>query len=213
MTTSLLVHLANVLFLVSYSVRDVLWLRAASVAGGALLLVYFVLQSPPLWAAIGWNLVFATLHLWHIGRLVNERRPVHLTPDEARVFTLAFRSLRPLEVRRLVAAGQVREAREGEVLCERGDRLGELLLVLEGTAEVEVDGERIVTLFPGRFVGEIAFLAGGPASARVRARAGLRYVAWDVATLRRFLDGHDAVKGALQLVLGLDVAHKLRGAA
>ena len=43
------IHAANVLLLVAYSVRDILWLRLFAVAASAISLPYFVLQPTPQW--------------------------------------------------------------------------------------------------------------------------------------------------------------------
>ena len=50
-----LIHVANVLILGSFLVRDILWLRALSVLGGICFMLYFLFGSPTvLWAPVGW---------------------------------------------------------------------------------------------------------------------------------------------------------------
>src|SRR5688572_11485323 len=44
------IHAANILLLVAYSVRDILWLRVFAVASSVIALPYFVLQPTPQWA-------------------------------------------------------------------------------------------------------------------------------------------------------------------
>src|SRR5215831_12322331 len=46
---NLFLHAANVLLLVAYSVRDVLWLRLFAVAASLIAIPYFVLQPTRLW--------------------------------------------------------------------------------------------------------------------------------------------------------------------
>src|SRR5881398_2146862 len=45
------IHAGNVLLLVAYSVRDILWLRLFAVAAALISIPYFVLQPTMLWAA------------------------------------------------------------------------------------------------------------------------------------------------------------------
>ena len=45
------IHAANVLLLVAYSVRDILWLRLFAVVAALIPIPYFVLQPTTLWAA------------------------------------------------------------------------------------------------------------------------------------------------------------------
>ncbi len=74
-----LVHTANVLYLASYSVRDILWLRILTVVAALFLIGYFYFRADPLLAAIYWNLLFIALNLFWIGRLLWERRPIKLS--------------------------------------------------------------------------------------------------------------------------------------
>ena len=49
------IHAANLLFLVSYSVRDILWLRLFAVAGSLVCIPYYLLQPTVLWAPLAWG--------------------------------------------------------------------------------------------------------------------------------------------------------------
>ena len=69
----LLIHAANMLYLTSYFVRDVLRLRVFTVFAATSLIPYFYLQPEPLMAAIYWNLFFIVLNAYWIVRLVRER--------------------------------------------------------------------------------------------------------------------------------------------
>src|SRR6516164_5723253 len=81
---------ANLLYLASYSVRDILWLRILTIVAGVLLIPYYYLQSKPLWIAISWNLVFVGINLFWVARLLLERRSVQLTEDEQRLIPIRW---------------------------------------------------------------------------------------------------------------------------
>jgi hypothetical protein len=68
-----LIHIANLLYLVSYLMRDVIRLRVLTVVAASCLIPYFYLQPTPLTAAIGWNLFFIALNVGWIARLVREQ--------------------------------------------------------------------------------------------------------------------------------------------
>ena len=53
-----LVNTANIFYLLSYSVKDIFWLRILTVVAALFLLPYYYMQSTPLWTPIGWNLFF-----------------------------------------------------------------------------------------------------------------------------------------------------------
>jgi hypothetical protein len=56
--TDYLVHFSNVLMLVAYSVRDILWLRWFAVAAAVSVIPYYLLQPSVLWPPVMWALVF-----------------------------------------------------------------------------------------------------------------------------------------------------------
>src|SRR5262249_25108416 len=74
-----LVHFSNILMLVSYSVRDILWLRWFAVAAALTNMPYFLLQDSVLWPPVLWALVFTTLNLYQISRIFLARRPLVLS--------------------------------------------------------------------------------------------------------------------------------------
>ena len=114
------IHAANVLLLVAYSVRDILWLRLFAVAASLISLPYFVLQPTPQWPPIAWSVVFAGINAFQSWRLYLERRPVKLTPDEEEVRRLAFAQLPSRKVLQLVSLGSWTTAAPGERLIEHG---------------------------------------------------------------------------------------------
>src|SRR5436309_13732185 len=103
--TNYLVHFSNVLMLVSYSVRDILWLRWFAVAAALTNIPYFLFQPHTLWPPVVWALVFTTINLYQIVRVYLERRPVALSGDERTLYEMAFRTLRPREFVSLMLVG------------------------------------------------------------------------------------------------------------
>lgn len=55
----------------------------------------------------------------------------------------------------------------GHVLCTEGAVGRELIMLVEGEAEVERGGKVVTTVGPGDFIGEMSLLDGGPRSATV----------------------------------------------
>lgn len=76
------IHAANVLLLLGYRVRDILWLRLFALASSLIAIPYFALQQTPMWAPIGWSALFAAINVFQSWRVIVERRPVKLTPEE-----------------------------------------------------------------------------------------------------------------------------------
>lgn len=78
------------------------------------------------------------------------------------------------QLERMAAAATETEHPVGEALTEQGVIGHRFHLILDGTAEVERDGEHIADLGRGDFVGELGLLGGGPSTATVRATRPIR---------------------------------------
>ena len=209
----ILFHLANALYLVSYAVKDILWLRLITVLGGVTLLASFLVQPQPPWPAIAWNVVFFVINVIRIHLLMRERRPVPLSADEQHVADLVFRGLRPRELVRLLRVGRFADHPAGTRLVERGAALDRLLLLVRGTGRVELADRPAVEIRDGTFVGELCYLTGKPPGADVLATTAVRVVEWPVPALRAFLAEEPDLRATMQQVLGSDLAAKLRGRA
>jgi CRP-like cAMP-binding protein len=94
----------------------------------------------------------------------------------------------------------------GKVVAHQGTRRRELIVIVEGSATVSIDGHEVATLGPGDFVGEISLLDGGPRSATVTADTDL--VA-EVAGAREFHTLLREAPGLARSLLG-GVAARLR---
>jgi hypothetical protein len=203
-------HLANVLYVFSYLVTDILWLRALAVVGGFSYLTWTLTTPTPNLSLIGWTLVYNTINVVQITRLWYERRPLRLDGDEQALYASVFRTLTPREFRRLLRVGRWHDAPAGEVLIEQSTRPGRVLVLASGRAAVMVGGRGVATLGPGQFAGEMSFLTGAPTTAAVQVVDPVRFVSWPTAELERFLVKHPSLRAALQLVIGRDLAAKLR---
>ena len=99
------IHAANVLLLVAYSVRDILWLRLFAMGASVISIPYFLLQPTVLRAPLVWTVVFAGINLLQSWRLFIERRPVQLSPEEEEVRRLVFGDLPHRKVLQVLSIG------------------------------------------------------------------------------------------------------------
>ncbi|HEY0250390.1 MAG TPA: cyclic nucleotide-binding domain-containing protein [Kofleriaceae bacterium] len=203
-------HTANALYLISYAVRDILWLRLITVLGGGMLLLSFFLSPQPPTAAIAWNVIFLVINTVRIHLLIRERRPVPLAADEQHLANLVFRTLRPRELARLVRTGRLVDHAAGERIVSRGIAISDLMVIVRGTASVKL-ADRAIPISDGTFIGELGFLTGKPPGADVEAVTPLRVLRWQIPALRAFLDDNPELRATMQQVLGADLAEKLRG--
>lgn len=203
------IHIANVIYLCSYLVKDVLWLRVLSVIAGIVLLGYYARLPMPLWPVITWNILFAVINTWQISLLLRERRPVKFRPDERLLYELAFRRLTQREFAKLLAIGQWRDVAPGERITRRGEELDQLTVLVSGRVRVESDGRPVAELRPGCLVGEMGFFTSRTSNADVIAVEPTRTVSWRDDMLRKLLATNVELRAALQQVVGEDLAVKM----
>jgi len=203
------IHAANILLLVAYSVRDILWLRLFAVAASLIAMPFYLLQPAPLWVPLAWSAVFASINLFQAWRLFLERRPVKLTPDEEEVRRLVFRDLPPRKVLQVLSIGFWTNAETGERLIERGKPVEALSLIVRGKVRVTRDERILSEMTAGDLVGSALLLSGHTPDLDAVVVEPVRAVRWEVGTLERYLNANPETRIVMQQHLARDLTGKL----
>jgi hypothetical protein len=206
------IHGANVLYLASYLVRDILALRVLTVVAGLTLLPFYILRPDPIWVAVAWNAVFIGINLAQIYRLVLERQPVRFTHAELSLYRRAFAAMPERDFLKLLRSGRWETAPPDRCLVEQGLSVTDLIVVSSGSVVVKVEGQAVAKLEAGRFVGEMSYLTAEPTSASVWTCEPTQYVAWPREALDRLFVQSPGVRVGIQMAIGADLARKLKGA-
>jgi Popeye-like protein len=203
------IHAANVLLLVAYSVRDILWLRLFAVGASFISIPYFVLQPTPLWAPLSWSVVFAAINLLQSWRLFMERRPVKLTPEEEEIRRLAFRDLPPRKVLQVLSIGRWTTLDVGEQLMENGKVPGAVSLIVRGKVRVTRAGRVLGELIAGDLVGSALILSGIPAEVDAVTVEQGRAMRWEIPALERYLTANPETRTVMLQHVARDLAEKM----
>jgi CRP-like cAMP-binding protein len=203
------IHAGNILLLVAYSVRDILWLRLFAVAAALISVPYFLLQPTRLWEPIIWTAIFAAINLIQSLRLFIERRPVKLSPEEEEVRRLALAALPPRKVLQVLSIGSWITAEIGERLIESGKRIEAVWLIIRGKVRVTSGAQVLGELGPGHLVGSALLLSGVPADIDASPSEPVRAVRWEPETLQKYLAANPDVRVVVQQFLARDLAGKL----
>jgi hypothetical protein len=204
------IHVGNILLLVAYSVRDILWLRLFAVAAALMSIPYFVLQPIVLWAPLGWTILFAGINLFQSWRLFIERRPIQMTAEEEEVRRLVFRDLPPRKVLQVLSIGSWATMERGARVIESGKVPEAVSLIVHGKVRVMSNGRVLGEMGAGNIVGSALILSGIPADVDAVVEETLRSVCWDVDTLRKYLDANPETRTEMQQHLARDLAGKVQ---
>ena len=204
----LLLHLAALVSVAALLFRDQIKLRAVLLLSiGIALANNYDGSDAPDWEDLFWNAVLFVINLVVLVQLVLDRTHIGLSAEERSLFD-AFGLLTPGEFRALARLAAWHGAAGGEVITREGEAPAALFYVLTGGVTIEKGG-RTIPYGPGTFIGEIAFLQRGAASATVRLDAGSRYVAWTVAALDRRIAGRQDLRHAVTRLISHDMALKV----
>ena len=203
------IHAANILLLVAYSVRDILWLRLFAVGASVVSIPYFLLQPTTLWAPLAWTIGFAGINLLQSWRLFMERQPVKLTAEEAEVRRLVFQDLPPRKVLHVLSIGSWVTAEPGERLIESGAVPDAVSLVVSGKVRVTKDEQIIGMLGAGQIVGSALILSGIQSDVEAVVENRVRAIRWQVGTLERYLNANPETRTAMQRHVARDLAMKV----
>lgn len=210
---SYFLHAANILLLVAYSVRDILWLRLFAVAAALISLPYFILQPEPLWEPIIWSSVFAAINSFQSWRLFVERRPVKLTPEEEEIRRLIFPGLPSRKVLQILSIGTCATVEIGERMLERGKTVEAISVIVRGKVRVTRDDRVFGEFVAGHIVGSALLMSGVTADVDAVVVEPVRCMRWEVEPLDRYLAANPETRIVLQKYLARDLAGKVLAAA
>jgi CRP-like cAMP-binding protein len=204
------IHACNVLMLVAYSVRDILWLRLFAVGASLIAMPYFVLQPKPLWAPLSWSALFAAINAYQSWRLFLERRPVKLTEEEEAVRKLALQDLPPRKIIQVLSIGSGVTSQSGEMLLQHGRPAEAISLIISGKVRITKGDQVMGELGAGDLVGSAMLLSGALPEADAMAVGPVRAMRWEIKTLERYLAANPETRIVMQRHLAHDLAGKIQ---
>jgi len=204
----IILNMGYALTFIALAIREVLWLRTTLTGAQILLFSYHYFYVDNTSAAF-WTAIFVIVNTYNIIKILLERRP-KLIPDEIQdLYDGIFKSLNSNEFLYFWNMGTIKSVKD-KYLIKSGDHQNNLLLVLSGIANVEVNETPIASLDRGSFIAEISFLSGEPASADVHATGELIFVAWDSERLKNLKHDNPSFWMKLQHALSEDLIKKVK---
>jgi hypothetical protein len=204
-------HISYLIIAISYWLTNIYWLRVTAVIGLCFEIAYFVLVSGgALYTGIGWDAIFIAINLVHLARLTRERMRLRLASDDRDLLRTLFDGLDDAQIGMLLNSASWHKAAAGEQLTVEGAPVPALMLIAAGQVSVDVGDQTIARMGPGSFIGEMAFLTGGAASATVTATHETRVMKLEQTRLKTLLVIDSQIASVLHRLLGADLAQKLR---
>lgn len=163
-----------------------------------------------------WNLFSAiiqvswiTLSIVGIARVWLVTNMLRFTDEEKALLANRFPTLRAIDAKKLLDAGDWIDGQIGDVLTEQGTPVQALAYLTDGGVDVDVGGKIIAQVGPGQFIGEMACMTSGPASASVRLNQPTRYFRASSDALRRLVKRNPDIAPHLDLAFSGNIRSKL----
>ena len=207
MENNIIQHLGYIFTFLALSVKDVLWLRIILATAQIVLGIYqFIIQR---YDVVFWNTIFTFVNVYHILRIINERKPVKV-PDEIKdIYKNIFFNLTAKEFMYYWNLGEPCSGMNNTII-NKGEKQEHLFLILEGEAIVEQNSNKIASLSRGDFIAEISFLTEQPATANVFLDDNVKYIKWEQSKIRHFQKTNIGFWSKLHHVLTRDLIKKIR---
>src|SRR5260370_6818957 len=171
-------HLASILTMAAYLLKDILWLRMLTILSCfAGIVFYYFVQTTPFLSISYWNMLFAVINIVQIAIIIRERTGINFTEEEKELHDTLFKNFAPFEFMKLMRIAKWLEAKQGEVLAVEKETLNAVMLIYNGLVSVESNGQEVVRLRDGNFIGEVSFITAGAATAPVPQLPPQRYIA------------------------------------
>lgn len=148
--------------------------------------------------------VVGMVRLWFI------EKTLQFTETEQRLLDALAPGLPKDQARRLLDLGKWRAMRAGEAVIEEGESASFLGYLDRGAFVVSKSGVPILSLGPGAVVGEMTYLDGSPATARVDVLDDATIFCVDAEGLRRLIARNDSIANALERSVARTLRSKLQ---
>jgi hypothetical protein len=208
--STVIFFIANSLYVISYMLTSMMWLRVLAIIAAASTFPYFYFQLEPLWSALFWQGCFLAVNLVNLLILFYSMRAANFDEDEHLAYEIKFSELKPYEARPIFKYANCLTLEEGHLVLRDGDQNETLFLILQGECKVIKNDIEVAVLGPGHFVGELSFLSDHAVSADVVTAGDVKLMSWDKRKLGPLFKRQGLYESYFHSLCSIDVAGKLR---
>ena len=200
-------HLGYLFTFLALSVKDMLRLRVILAIAQILLGIYQF--SALRFDVVIWNTIFTVVNIYHIIRIVNERKIVFI-PDEIKdIYNDIFNDFTTKEFINFWNLGEYKKSSDA-LLVKEGEKQKHLYLILKGNAIVKRNENILNTLKRGKFIAEMSLITNEPASANIYSNNNMEYIAWNQNELKHFQTSNKNLWIKLHNILSKDLIDKMK---
>lgn len=204
------INLSYLLFLVGFALKNILWLRVVIIIAASVDIVGRAWLAPePLYTDIMWCAFDIAVNGYQLAMILIERSALKFNDEEIRMHEMLFRNVPKIQYRRLLNIGTWQTLPTETTIVEQNSEINSLIVIYDGLARVEVNGEIISYSRSGSFVGEMSFLTGNQTTASVTTLMPTFVFSWEKSVLKELIDKDQDLQVAMNSVFSSDLLVKL----
>ena len=204
------VHAANILYLISYLVKDLFVLRFVLMIAMIVFLPFYIWSGEePMWSVLAWQAIFMTVNGIQLYRLFKERRPVVLSAEDDAIYHKSFTSFTIKQFAKLLQTSQRKSVNPEETLFEVGSSVDRIVFITEGGAHIEKDGELLMELNEGDLVADVNYITDSPVTYKVIPKEKAQILYWDKDAFEKTISSDPGINSSWQSLISRRLAQKL----
>ena len=207
LTKDIIQHLGYIFTFFALSIKDVLWLRVILATAQIILGVYQFITMR--YDVVFWNFIFTCVNLYHILRIIQERKPVKIPEEIKDIYTKLFNKMTSREFLYFWNLGEFYIDKNKTVIKE-GHKVENLYLVLHGSPVVSRESKKLAILSRGSFIAEMSLVTEEPATADVIFNQQVKCMLWNQEQLRHLKRSNPDFWIKLHDVLSSDLIQKMK---
>jgi len=153
----------------------------------------------------------ALINIYKIFTIIIDRYPILLPDFLKKPYNDIFYHMSANNFyKKIYPLAKIQKYIRGDILAREGEILNQLILITDGTALIRKNHKRIAVLQDSNFVGEMSFLAGGPATATVEVISEeAECLVWDKKMLSKISRSNADLYAKLQQSIAVNLVSKL----
>ncbi|MEE9447598.1 MAG: cyclic nucleotide-binding domain-containing protein [Arenicellales bacterium] len=199
-------NIAALFSLAAYFMSHMLWLRILLVVASLIYIISGV--SLGVGSMVGWSSAYILINLYYVITLLLDKSKINLPSNIRGIYSGPFATLSTREFKKLISMHEHKTVDNG-VLFEEDTATEQLMVILDGEANVIKSGKTIARLFPGDLIGEMSFISKEPASADVVALGRLSYAYWTHHDLEKIERRNQSLYHKFISIIGYDLVKKM----
>ena len=200
----MLIHIANILILLSFLVKEIMYLRLLSIFGGVAFIGYFSLNFETIqWSGVLWNSLFIMINLYQIIQLIIERRPIKFNERELQIKKIAFPDISDREWLDLLSIGKWKTISKSNYASSIFEDC--IIILSEGHLEIHHSSEASTTLSVGSLIGGIYYLTGEAVSEDFSCQCDIEILTWNISDFRIYVQSRPQVSAGFQKLIGQEI--------